>query len=62
MKDKKILHSFVDGTSDLIQSIKKDGTVEYANPTWLNTLQYKEEELANVKLRDFIFPGYLRRT
>lgn len=61
MKDEKILHSFVDGTSDLIQSIKKDGTVEYVNPTWLKTLQYKEEELVNVKLRDFVFPGYLRR-
>ncbi len=62
MKDEKILHSFVDGTSDLIQSIKKDGTVEYVNPTWLKTLQYKEEELVNVKLRDFVFPGYLRRS
>jgi len=62
LKDEKILHSFVDGTSDLIQSIKKDGTVEYVNPTWLKTLQYKEEELVNVKLRDFVFPGYLRRS
>ena len=61
MKDEKIFHSFVEGTSDLIQSIKKDGSVEYVNPTWLKNLQYKEEELANVKLRDFVFPGYLRR-
>ena len=61
MKDEKIFHSFVEGTSDLIQSIKKDGSVEYVNPTWLKTLHYKDEELANVKLRDFVFPGYLRR-
>lgn len=62
MLNEKILHSFVEGTSDLIQSIGKNRTVEYGNPTWLNTLQYKEEDLANVKLRDFVFPGYLRRT
>jgi len=61
LKNDKILQSFIDETNDLIHSIKLNGTIEYANPTWLRTLEYKEEELANIKLRDIIFPGYLRR-
>ena len=61
MKDEKILRSFVEGTSDLIQSIKRDGTLEYVNSAWLNTLQYTPMETKTIKLKDFVFPGYLRR-
>jgi len=61
LKNDDLIHSLIEGTTDLIQSITKDGTIEYANSTWLKTLQYNEEDLPNIKLKDFIFPGYLRR-
>ncbi|MHA1423910.1 MAG: PAS domain-containing protein [Candidatus Thorarchaeota archaeon] len=56
-----MLQSFVDGTNDLIQSIKRDGTIEYVNSAWLKTLQYTPEETKTIKLKDFVFPRYLRR-
>lgn len=62
MNDETILHSFVDGTSDLILSILPNNTLEYVNKSWRETLQYSEGEIPTVKLKDFVFPGYLRRT
>jgi len=57
-----IFRSFVEGTGDLIQSIKPNGTLEYVNSAWLKTLQYSQNEIGEIKLKDFIFPGYLDRT
>jgi PAS domain S-box-containing protein len=62
MTDDSLYRAFVEGTSDLIQSIKPDGSLEYVNSSWLRTLQYTPNEISEIKLKDFIFPGYLRRT
>lgn len=62
MNDEMIFRSFVEGTSDLIQSIRPDGTIEYVNSAWLKILQYSQSEIDEIKLKDFVFPGYLGRT
>ncbi|TFH07645.1 MAG: PAS domain-containing sensor histidine kinase [Candidatus Thorarchaeota archaeon] len=62
MNDETLLRTFVNGTSDLIQSIKPDGSFVFVNSAWLDTLQYSQNEVSNLKLKDIIFPGYLRRT
>ena len=62
MKEETLFRSFVDGTSDLVQSIKPDGTIEYVNSTWLRTLQYSQGEVNSIKLKDIVFPGYLKHT
>jgi PAS domain S-box-containing protein len=61
MKDESLLRSFVEGTNDLIQSFKPDGSLEYVNTAWLETLQYSQDQISDVKLKDFVFPGYVRR-
>jgi PAS domain S-box-containing protein len=63
MKDEiEIIRALVKDTDDLIQSIKSDGSLEYVNSAWLHTLQYTLDETTDMKLEDFIFPGYLHRT
>jgi PAS domain S-box-containing protein len=57
-----LLHSFVEGTSDLIFSIRSDGSFEFVNSAWLDTFQYSRKELDNLKILDIVFPGYRRRT
>ncbi|MGD9395147.1 MAG: PAS domain S-box protein [Candidatus Thorarchaeota archaeon] len=61
-KDEAVLRAFLDNTHELIQSIRLDGSLEYVNPTWLSTLKYTEEETNSIKLKDFVFPGYVRKT
>lgn len=62
MSDETLFRSFVDGTNDLIQSIRPDGSLEYVNSAWLRTLQYSDSEINEVKLKDFVFPGYFKQT
>ena len=62
MTDESLFRAFVEGTSDLIQSVKPDGSLEYVNSAWLRTLQYSINEIGAINLKDIIFPGYLRRT
>ena len=62
IKDEVLLHTFLDNALELMQSIRSDGSIEYVNPTWLRTLEYTEDETDSIKLKDFIFPGYVRKT
>jgi len=62
IKDEVLHHAFLDNTHELLQSIRPDGSLEYVNPTWLVTLEYTEDETNCIKLKDFVFPGYVRKT
>jgi PAS domain S-box-containing protein len=61
-EDEGVFRAFLDNTHELIQSIRPDGSLEYVNPTWLRTLKYTTEETDSIRLKDFVFPGYVRKT
>ncbi len=44
---------------DLIQSVRPDGSILYANRAWRETLGYSEAEIAGLSLRDIIHPSSL---
>ncbi len=46
-----------DSASDLVQSVKPDGSLIYVNRAWRETLGYSEEEVQGLSLFDVIHPG-----
>ncbi|MGE3798042.1 MAG: nitrogen regulation protein NR(II) [Thermomicrobiales bacterium] len=47
----------IQGASDLIQSIRPDGSFEFVNRAWLEKLGYSEEELTGLTIWDVIHPS-----
>lgn len=45
-----------ENASDLIQSVSSQGALVYVNNAWKNTLGYKEEEVINQNIFDFLHP------
>jgi len=43
-----------ENSNDLIQSLRPDGSFEYVNPAWMNTLGYNEEDISRMTLFDII--------
>ncbi len=54
IKSGKNYRDVFNGTHDLIQSIKENGSIDLVNPSWLKTLGYTEEELLNLTIWDII--------
>lgn len=46
----------IDNASDMIQSIRPDGTFEFVNPAWCNTLGYTPEEADELIVWDIVHP------
>jgi PAS domain S-box-containing protein len=45
--------------SDMIQSVRPDGTFEFVNPAWQHTLGYTDEDLETMIVWDIIDPDHL---
>ncbi|MCD4784138.1 MAG: PAS domain S-box protein [Candidatus Eremiobacteraeota bacterium] len=45
-----------ENANDLIQSVRTDGSFEYVNRAWKETLGYTDEEIADLNLFDIIHP------
>lgn len=48
--------SLVEGTHDMIQSVRPDGSFLFVNPAWFKTMGYTKEEMPNLKLTDILHP------
>jgi PAS domain S-box-containing protein len=48
-----------ENANDLIQSVAPDGSIQYVNRAWRETLGYSEEEISNLSLFDVIHPDSL---
>ena len=48
-----------ENSHDLIYFLKIDGEIELVNPAWLNTLDYKFEDVVGKSIYKFIHPDYL---
>lgn len=46
----------IENASDMIQSVRPDGTFEFVNRAWHETLGYSEDELAGLNIFDTIHP------
>jgi PAS domain S-box-containing protein len=46
----------IENASDMIQSVRPDGTFEFVNRTWLEKLGYAEDEVADLIVWDIIHP------
>src|SRR6266513_539295 len=46
----------IENASDLIQSVRPDGTFEFVNRTWLEKIGYLQEEVDNLVVWDIIHP------
>ena len=53
--------SFIKGTNDLIHSVKPDGTFEFVNHAWLETLGYPENNIESMQLKQVLFPGQFKK-
>jgi len=52
--------SLIENAHDMIQSVRPDGSFEFVNRAWLETLGYTEAELASLNLFDIIHPDSLQ--
>jgi len=58
-KSEEKYRDLFENASDLIQSIKPDGSFAYVNRAWRETLGYSEGEIPNLSFRDVIHPDSL---
>jgi PAS domain S-box-containing protein len=49
----------LEGTFDLVQSVKKDGSFMFVSDNWLSTLGYTKEDLRKLSVFDVIHPRHL---
>jgi len=59
--DYQLIVSLIDGTNDLVYSVLPNRSFEFVNNAWLKQLGYTEQDLTNLKLKDTLFPGSLRK-
>ena len=50
----------IDNASDMIQSVRPDGTFEFVNRAWLDKLGYSTEEVADLIVWDIVYPDALQ--
>lgn len=58
-KSEEKYRDLLENASDLIQSVKPDGSFAYVNRAWRETLGYSEGEIPNLSFRDVIHPDSL---
>ncbi|HWV22997.1 MAG TPA: PAS domain S-box protein [Thermomicrobiales bacterium] len=46
----------IENASDMIQSIRPDGTFEFVNSSWLKAFGYSREEVAGLNIWDIVYP------
>ena len=61
MESYQLIISLIEGTSDLIHSLDSDGNFEFVNQAWLRTLEYTENEMHTLDLKDIITPGHVKK-
>lgn len=55
-----MIWTLIEGTNDLVHSVRRDGHLDFVNRAWLNTLEYSDEEVLDLKIENVIFPGSLK--
>jgi PAS domain S-box-containing protein len=56
MESEERYRAVIENASDMIQSVRPDGSFEFVNPAWLDTLGYKPDEVDQLVIWDIIHP------
>ncbi len=59
MDNIRLFIDYFEGTNDLIHCVLPDGSFEFVNKSWLETLGYSDIEATRIGLKDIIFKGHL---
>ena len=54
-------HNLLDNANDLIQFVGTDARIRFVNKKWLETLEYSEEEVKNLKMTDILHKNQIAR-
>src|SRR6266542_2661014 len=49
----------IENASDMIQSVRPDGTFEFVNRAWKATLEYTDDDLSHMTVWDIVHPDSL---
>lgn len=61
MEDLQLLVSLIEGTNDLIHSVRPNGHFEFVNRAWLETMGYDDTEVQQLELKEIMFPGEMKK-
>ena len=50
----------IENASDMIQSVRPDGTFEFVNKAWKTVLQYTDDDLSHMTVFEIIHPDFLQ--
>ncbi|CAA9551777.1 MAG: Two-component system sensor histidine kinase [uncultured Thermomicrobiales bacterium] len=50
----------IENASDMIQSVRPDGTFEFVNKAWKDALRYTDDDLAEITVFAIVHPDYLQ--
>lgn len=56
MESEERYRAVIQNASDMIQSVRPDGTFEFVNQAWLDTLGYNAEDVPGLIIWDIIYP------
>lgn len=56
MESEERYRAVIQNASDMIQSVRPDGTFEFVNQSWLDTLGYQAEDVPGLIIWDIIYP------
>ena len=56
------LHNYFDNSTDLIQVFSTDNNLLFVNDSWRKKFKYNNDEIAKLKLENFVDPSYLKHT
>jgi len=60
MENVQMIWTLIEGTNDLVHSVRRDGHFDFVNRAWVNTLEYSDEEVLDLTIEKVIFPGSLK--
>lgn len=55
-----MIWTLIEGTNDLVHSVRRDGHLDFVNRAWLSTLEYSDMEVLELTIEKVIFPGSLK--
>jgi PAS domain S-box-containing protein len=60
MENVQMIWTLIEGTNDLVHSVRRDGHFDFVNRAWLNTLEYSDEDVLDLTVENVVFPGLLK--
>lgn len=59
--ERSLLQGYLDGSSELVQSVNADGAILYVNRAWVQTLGYRRDDVIGLNVRDLVHTSARQR-